>query len=33
MLQYALLWLLHEQPDYGYRLKRRFEERMGGVWR
>ena len=32
MLQYALLWLLHEQPDYGYRLKRRFEERMGGVW-
>jgi DNA-binding PadR family transcriptional regulator len=32
MLQYALLWLLHEQPDYGYRLKRRFEERMSGVW-
>jgi DNA-binding PadR family transcriptional regulator len=32
MLQYALLWLLHEQPDYGYHLKRRFEERMGGVW-
>jgi len=32
MLQYALLWLLHEQRDYGYRLKRRFEERMGDVW-
>ncbi len=32
MLQYAILWLLHRERDYGYRLKRRFEERMGAVW-
>jgi DNA-binding PadR family transcriptional regulator len=29
MIRYALLALLREQSDYGYRLKRRFEERMG----
>jgi DNA-binding PadR family transcriptional regulator len=27
-----LLWLLREQPDYGYRLKIRFEERVGPAW-
>lgn len=32
MLQYAILWLLRERRDYGYHLKRRFEERMGGMW-
>jgi DNA-binding PadR family transcriptional regulator len=32
MLQYAFLGLLREQSDYGYRLKARFEERVGPVW-
>jgi len=32
MLQYAFLGLLREQKDYGYRLKARFEERVGPVW-
>lgn len=32
MLQYALLGLLRDHPDYGYNLKRRFDERMGTVW-
>jgi len=32
MLQYALMWLLRQRPDYGYSLKRRFEERLGGAW-
>jgi DNA-binding PadR family transcriptional regulator len=33
MIRYALLGLLREQPDYGYSLRRRFEERLGPVWR
>jgi DNA-binding PadR family transcriptional regulator len=32
MVRYALLGLLREQQDYGYRLKRRFDERVGGLW-
>jgi DNA-binding PadR family transcriptional regulator len=32
MLNYALLWLLREEPDYGYRLRQRFEARMAGCW-
>jgi DNA-binding PadR family transcriptional regulator len=32
MLQYALMWLIRQRRDYGYSLKRRFEERMGGAW-
>jgi DNA-binding PadR family transcriptional regulator len=32
MLQYALLGLLRDHSDYGYNLKRRFDERMGTVW-
>jgi DNA-binding PadR family transcriptional regulator len=33
MVRYALLGLLRERSDYGYRLKRRFEERVSAVWR
>ncbi len=32
MLQYALLGLLRTQPDYGYRLKRRFDAYLGSIW-
>jgi DNA-binding PadR family transcriptional regulator len=32
MLQYALLGLLRTQPDYGYRLKRRFDGYLGSIW-
>jgi DNA-binding PadR family transcriptional regulator len=32
MIKYALLGLLREQHDCGYRLKRRFEERLGALW-
>ena len=32
-VRYAIMGLLKEQPDYGYRLKRRFEDRVGQVWR
>jgi DNA-binding PadR family transcriptional regulator len=32
MVKYALLGLLREQGDYGYRLKQRFDERVGRVW-
>ncbi len=32
MVRYALLGLLMEQADYGYRLKRRFDERVGTLW-
>jgi len=32
MVRYALLGLLREQRDYGYRLKRRFDERVGSLW-
>ncbi len=32
-IRYALLGLLREEPDYGYRLKKRFDERVGNVWR
>jgi DNA-binding PadR family transcriptional regulator len=32
MVRYALLGLLREQRDYGYRLKRRFDQRMGAAW-
>jgi len=28
-----MLGLLNEEPDYGYHLKQRFEERVGEVWR
>jgi len=33
MIRYALLGLLRERSDYGYSLRRRFEERLGPVWR
>lgn len=32
MVRYALLGLLRESNDYGYRLKRRFDERVGQLW-
>ncbi len=32
-VRYALLGLLEEKPDYGYRLRKRFEQRVGEVWR
>jgi PadR family transcriptional regulator AphA len=32
MVRYALLGLLRERPDYGYHLKRRFDERVGALW-
>lgn len=32
MIRHALLGLLREQRDYGYHLKRRFDDRVGGVW-
>ncbi len=32
MLRYAILALLREQADYGYRLKQRFDDRTGGAW-
>jgi DNA-binding PadR family transcriptional regulator len=32
MVRYALLGLLREQRDYGYRLKLRFDERVGTAW-
>ena len=32
MVRYALLGLLREQCDYGYHLKRRFDERVGTIW-
>jgi DNA-binding PadR family transcriptional regulator len=31
-VRHAVLGLLGEEPDHGYRLKRRFEERVGQVW-
>jgi PadR family transcriptional regulator AphA len=31
-LRYAILTLLQEHPDCGYRLKRRFDDRVGSVW-
>jgi DNA-binding PadR family transcriptional regulator len=31
-LRFAILTLLQEQPDCGYRLKRRFDDRVGSVW-
>jgi len=33
MVKYALLGLLRERRDYGYQLKRRFDERLGSLWR
>jgi DNA-binding PadR family transcriptional regulator len=33
MVKYALLGLLREHRDYGYQLKRRFDERLGSLWR
>ena len=33
MVRYALLGLLRERRDYGYQLKRRFDERVGAIWR
>jgi len=32
MVRYAILGLLREHRDYGYRLKRRFDERVGTTW-
>ena len=32
MVRYALLGLLREHRDYGYQLKRRFDERVGSAW-
>ena len=32
MIKYALLGLLREGPDHGYRLKKRFDERIGSLW-
>jgi DNA-binding PadR family transcriptional regulator len=32
MVRYALLGLLKEHADYGYRLKMRFDERVGTAW-
>src|SRR5262245_47635892 len=32
MLRFAILALLHEQDDYGYHLKQRFDGRTGGAW-
>src|SRR5262245_17916881 len=32
MIKYALLGLLREHSDYGYQLKRRFDESLGSVW-
>ena len=32
MVRFALLALLRESPDYGYQLKRRFDERVGALW-
>jgi DNA-binding PadR family transcriptional regulator len=32
VIRYALLGLLRERPDYGYHLKRRFDERVGALW-
>ena len=31
-VKYAVLGLLREHPDHGYRLKSRFEQRIGKVW-
>lgn len=31
-MRYALLGLLAEEPDYGYRLKRRFDDSIGSFW-
>ena len=33
MIKYALLGLLQEQPDHGYHLKKRFDARLGSLWR
>lgn len=33
MMKYALLGLLRERRDYGYRLKQRFDEHLGPLWR
>jgi DNA-binding PadR family transcriptional regulator len=30
--RYAVLGLLAESPDHGYRLRRRFDDRIGSVW-
>jgi DNA-binding PadR family transcriptional regulator len=30
--RYAVLGLLAENPDHGYRLRRRFDDRIGSVW-
>ena len=32
MVRYALLGLLRERRDYGYHLKRRFDDRVGTAW-
>ena len=32
MVRYAVLGLLRERADYGYQLKRRFDEQIGSLW-
>jgi DNA-binding PadR family transcriptional regulator len=32
MIDYAILGLLRERPDHGYRLRQRLLERLGPVW-
>lgn len=32
MIDYAILGLLREQPDHGYRLRQRLLQRLGPVW-
>ncbi len=32
-VRHAVLGLIRERPDHGYRIKKRFEERVGAVWR
>jgi DNA-binding PadR family transcriptional regulator len=32
-VKFAMLALLREGPDYGYRLRKRFDDRVGKVWR
>jgi DNA-binding PadR family transcriptional regulator len=32
-VKFAMLALLRDGPDYGYRLRKRFDDRVGKVWR
>ncbi len=31
-IKHALLALLHQEPGYGYELKKRFQESLGPIW-